>query len=58
MDIALFCASGTIGQRIFREALNRGCRVTATVRDPARLAALRNSGSPRAPFISKHLVQD
>ena len=35
MRIALFGASGTIGQRITQEALRRGHQVTAIVRDPA-----------------------
>ncbi len=37
MKIALFGASGTIGQRILREALQRGHAVTAVVRDPFRV---------------------
>src|SRR5690348_4139070 len=37
MKIALFGASGTIGQRILQEALARGHEVTALVRNPARL---------------------
>lgn len=37
MNIALFGATGTIGQRILHEALQRGHTVTAIVRDPARL---------------------
>jgi uncharacterized protein len=37
MKLALFGASGTIGQRILREALRRGHTVTAIVRDPSRL---------------------
>jgi hypothetical protein len=36
MKIALFGANGTIGQRIMKEALNRGHQVTAVVRDPSR----------------------
>ena len=36
MKIALFGAGGTIGQRIAREALDRGHQVTAVVRDPSR----------------------
>jgi putative NADH-flavin reductase len=36
MKIALFGANGTIGQRILREALDRGHEVTAIVRDPSR----------------------
>lgn len=39
MNIALIGATGTIGQRILREALNRGHHVTAIVRDPSRLTA-------------------
>jgi len=37
MKIALIGATGTIGQRILRETLQRGHTVTAIVRDPARL---------------------
>jgi putative NADH-flavin reductase len=37
MKIALFGASGTIGQRIAQEALKRGHEVTAIVRDPSRI---------------------
>lgn len=37
MNIALFGATGAIGQRILNEALTRGHHVTAIVRDPARL---------------------
>jgi putative NADH-flavin reductase len=37
MQIAVFGASGTIGQRITQEALFRGHQVKAIVRDPARL---------------------
>lgn len=36
MQIAVFGASGTIGQRITQEALFRGHQVKAIVRDPAR----------------------
>ncbi|MFE6979299.1 NAD(P)-dependent oxidoreductase [Streptomyces sp. NPDC057682] len=35
--IALFGATGTIGSRVLREALDRGHRVTAVVRDPAKI---------------------
>ncbi|MFD8207615.1 NAD(P)-dependent oxidoreductase [Streptomyces sp. NPDC059695] len=35
--IALFGASGTIGSRIRREALDRGHQVTAVVRDPRKI---------------------
>lgn len=37
MNIVIFGASGMIGQRITREALNRGHRVTAIVRTSAKL---------------------
>lgn len=37
MKIALFGASGTIGQRIAEEALGRGHAVTAIARNPARI---------------------
>ncbi len=37
MKIALFGATGMIGERIAEEALARGHQVTAIVRDPARL---------------------
>jgi len=38
MKIALFGATGHLGQGILDEALSRGCEVVAIVRDPARLA--------------------
>jgi putative NADH-flavin reductase len=38
MKIALLGATGTIGKRILREALDRGHDVTAVVRDPAKVA--------------------
>ena len=38
MKIALYGATGTVGQRILTEALSRGHDVTAIVRDPLRLA--------------------
>jgi putative NADH-flavin reductase len=37
MRLALFGASGTLGQRILQEALRRGHTVTAIVRDPSRI---------------------
>ncbi|MCL6563730.1 MAG: NAD(P)-dependent oxidoreductase [Firmicutes bacterium] len=37
MQIALWGATGTIGQRILQEALDRGHAVRAAVRDPGRL---------------------
>lgn len=38
MNIALYGASGMIGQRILRESLQRGHSVTAIMRDPAKLS--------------------
>lgn len=38
MKIALFGATGHLGQDILQEALNRGHEVVAIVRDPARLS--------------------
>src|SRR5258708_34547856 len=40
MKIALFGVTGTIGQRIAKEAIARGHQVTAIVRDPARAAQI------------------
>ncbi len=37
MKIALFGATGNVGQRLLQESLERGHDVTAIVRDPARL---------------------
>ncbi len=39
MKIALYGASGMIGQRILAEALNRGHEVTAIVRTPSKVTA-------------------
>ncbi|HLI06295.1 MAG TPA: NAD(P)-dependent oxidoreductase [Ktedonobacteraceae bacterium] len=36
MDIVIFGGSGMIGQRVTREALNRGHRVTVVVRNPSQ----------------------
>ena len=36
MDIVVFGGSGMIGQRVTREALNRGHSVTAVVRNPSQ----------------------
>jgi uncharacterized protein len=36
MNIVVYGASGMVGQRITREALNRGHKVTAIIRNPAR----------------------
>jgi putative NADH-flavin reductase len=37
MNIVVYGASGMIGQRITQEALNRGHKITAIIRNPARL---------------------
>lgn len=42
MKIALIGATGTIGQRILKEALDRGHEVTAIVRDASRLGEHNN----------------
>ena len=57
MHIVLFGANGNIGQRIAREALARGHRVTAVVRDPARGApALTPDGAAPAGAASVAVV--
>lgn len=38
LNIALIGASGRVGRKVLEEALSRGHRVTAVVRDPAKLA--------------------
>ncbi|WP_030157914.1 NAD(P)-dependent oxidoreductase [Streptomyces sp. NRRL S-244] len=55
--IALFGATGTIGSRVLREALDRGHQVTAVVRDPARLA---DSGAEVVPgdVLDPHSVAE
>jgi putative NADH-flavin reductase len=40
MNIVIYGASGMIGQRITQEALNRGHKVTAIIREPSRLTSL------------------
>lgn len=39
MKIALIGATGRVGRRVLEEALSRGHRVSAVVRDPAKVAA-------------------
>ena len=39
MNLAIVGATGNIGSRVLDEALRRGHKVTATSRDPAKLAA-------------------
>jgi uncharacterized protein YbjT (DUF2867 family) len=55
-EIALFGANGTIGSRILREALDRGHRVTAVVRDPAKLIAGTSLGAWCAVLICGRLL--
>ena len=38
MNIVVFGAAGKVGSRVVEEALSRGHRVTAAVRDPAKIA--------------------
>jgi len=40
-NVALFGATGTIGQRILNEALSRGHKVTAIARDPSKISEKR-----------------
>lgn len=47
MRIVLFGATGHVGQRIVREALDRGHQVTGVVRDPSRA----QSPDPRVPLV-------
>ncbi|GAA1537408.1 NAD(P)-dependent oxidoreductase [Actinomadura kijaniata] len=54
MRITVFGAAGGVGARVVAEALSRGHRVTAVVRDPARFrelpaAALHRTGDARDP---------
>jgi len=42
MKVVLYGATGTIGSRILKELLSRGHKVTAVVRDPAKLPAQPN----------------
>ncbi|MFD7080040.1 NAD(P)-dependent oxidoreductase [Streptomyces sp. NPDC059918] len=55
--IALFGATGTIGTRVLREALDRGHEVTAVVRDPEKLA---DSGAEvmQGDVLDPHSVAD
>ena len=50
MNIGIFGATGTIGSRIFKEALQRGHHVTAYVRDASRI--------PQDPTGAKWKVAD
>jgi len=48
MDIGIIGATGNIGQRVVREALGRGHRVTGFTRDPAKLEEANANISWRA----------
>ncbi|HEY9165989.1 MAG TPA: NAD(P)-dependent oxidoreductase [Candidatus Kryptonia bacterium] len=43
MNIALFAASGKIGSKIMSEALRRGHKVTAIVRNPAKITSSKDN---------------
>ncbi|MEV1021212.1 NAD(P)H-binding protein [Streptomyces sp. NPDC050264] len=47
MHITVFGAAGNVGRRVVTEALDRGHRVAAVVRDPARAGALPAAARPR-----------
>lgn len=47
LDILVYGASGKIGAHVVDEALNRGHRVTAVSRDPARIVAVHENLVPR-----------
>ncbi len=51
MKIALFGATGTVGQRILSEALSRGHQVTAIVRDPSKVAAQPNLAAVKGDVL-------
>ena len=63
MKLAIIGATGNVGTRLVAEALGRGHRVTATARDPAKLAArdgltavAGDAGQPAAlaPLLAGH----
>jgi putative NADH-flavin reductase len=47
LDILVYGATGKIGTHVVDEALNRGHRVTAVSRDPARIAAVHENLVPK-----------
>lgn len=53
-------ASGTAGSRVVRRLLERGARVRAVSRDPARLAPLERAGSEvvRGDLLDDHWMDD
>jgi putative NADH-flavin reductase len=52
MKLALVGTSGTIGQRILREALRRGHEVTAIVRDPSKIT----ERSPKLQLVAGNVL--
>ena len=54
MEVALYGATGNSGSRILKELLSRGHRVTAIVRNPARLA----HAGPAVPVKQDDLSQE
>jgi putative NADH-flavin reductase len=62
MHVVLFGASGTIGQRIAREARARGHQVTAVVRRPANVERLEGvsvvQGDVTDPASVARVVRD
>ena len=51
MNVVLFGASGMIGSRILNELVSRGHRVTAVVRDPARVEANPNVAAIKGDIL-------
>lgn len=56
LNIALFGATGMIGSRVAAEAASRGHRVSALVRDPARVAAAPNLVASKADLLDPAAV--
>ncbi len=56
LNIALFGATGMIGSRVAAEAASRGHRVSALVRDPARVAAAPNIVASKADLLDPAAV--
>ncbi len=47
MRVTVFGAAGNVGSRVVAEALSRGHKVTAVVRDPARFSELPRAAQAR-----------
>src|ERR1700722_14769695 len=56
MNITVFGATGGTGACLLREALAAGHRVTAVVRDPARLAGQSTTARPRLEVITADVM--